>query len=87
LRRIHDATQTARRSYVQEVQTQQNRDVTEIAGLSKAALAVLQNVGMSGSGGERRRLPPPGEGPRRSAHRRRAGPVHAGGQPKAWTGG
>jgi hypothetical protein len=30
--------------YVQEVQTQQNRDATEIPGLSKAALSVLRDV-------------------------------------------
>ena len=40
LRRIHEATEHARRSYVQEVQTQQNRDGVEIPGLSKAALDV-----------------------------------------------
>lgn len=44
LRRIHETTEAARRAYVQEVQTQQNRDATEIPGLSKAALTVLRNT-------------------------------------------
>lgn len=44
LRRIHEASEAARRAYVQEVQTQQNRDATEIPGLSKGALTVLRDT-------------------------------------------
>jgi len=44
LRRIHEATEHARRSYVQSVQTQQIKDAIEIPGLSKAALDVLRDV-------------------------------------------
>ena len=44
LRRINKATEHARRAYVQDVQTQQNRDGVEIPGLSKAALDVLRDV-------------------------------------------
>lgn len=44
LRRIHEATEHARRSYVQGVQTQQIKDAIEIPGLSKAALGVLRDV-------------------------------------------
>lgn len=44
LRRINEATEAARRAYVQEMQTQQNRDATEISGLSKAALTVLRDT-------------------------------------------
>lgn len=55
LRRIHEASDSARRGYVQEVQTQQNRDATEIPGLSKAALAVLRDVREARLMGEVRR--------------------------------
>ncbi|WP_428391579.1 hypothetical protein [Lichenicoccus sp.] len=44
LRRINEATEAARRGYVPEVQTQQNRDAVEIPGLSKAALTVLRDT-------------------------------------------
>jgi hypothetical protein len=103
LRRIHEATEAARRSYVQEVQTQQNRDATEISGLSKAALTGLrdtredrfmgeiQREGESYDARARRREEDGcrrvAEGSRRSAHSRRAGPVHDRRRATAWGGG
>ncbi len=44
LRRVHGAEDAARQGYVQSVQAQQVRDGTEVPGLSKAALAVLEGV-------------------------------------------
>lgn len=44
LRRVHETESIARQGYVQSVQAQQVRDGTEIPGLSKAALAVLEGV-------------------------------------------
>ncbi len=48
LRRVHGAESSARQRYVQSVQAQQARDGTEIPGLSKAALAVLEGVREAG---------------------------------------
>ncbi len=44
LRRVHGAEDAARQGYVQSVQAQQVRDGTEVPGLSKAAMAVLEGV-------------------------------------------
>ena len=44
LRRVHETESSARQRYVQSVQAQQARDATEIPGLSRAALAVLEGV-------------------------------------------
>ncbi|MGI4807636.1 MAG: hypothetical protein ACRYF2_05965, partial [Janthinobacterium lividum] len=44
LHRVHETESFARQGYVQSVQAQQARDATEIPGLSKAALAVLEGV-------------------------------------------
>ena len=44
LRRIHEATEHARRRYLRSAQTQQIKDAIEIPGLSKAALDVLRDV-------------------------------------------
>ncbi len=44
LRRVHGVEEAARQDYVQSVQAQQVRDGTEVPGLSKAALAVLEGV-------------------------------------------
>ncbi len=44
LRRVHGAEDAARQGYMQTVQAQQVRDGTEVPGLSKAALAVLEGV-------------------------------------------
>jgi len=44
LRRVHETESIARQGYVQTVQAQQVRDATDVPGLSKAALAVLEGV-------------------------------------------
>ncbi len=102
LRRVHETEDVARQGYVQSVQAQQVRDGTEVPGLSKAALAVLEGVREARLmaelpvKGEDHDVPAAAEGgssrrcvarrPCRSARGQRAGRVHGCRQAAAWRG-
>ncbi len=77
LRRVGETEENARQRYVRGVEEQQGRDETEVPGLSKAALAVLEGVRAAQHGTGQ------AEGERRDAWQRRQEEAVT----SAWTGG